>query len=78
MGSPALSCMGLFASQGRDVVSRSAGAFLPEVHAVLHAALRDVVIPLALTNPGRPLSPPLTELTPPIDPQLPFLLRVIT
>ncbi len=57
---------------------RSSGAFLQEVQDVLQAGLLDVVIPIALTKPGRPLSPHLTELTPPLDPQRPFLLRVIT
>ena len=78
MGYPALYFMVLLASQGRDFVIRSSGAFLQEVQDALQAGLSDVVIPIALTKPGRPLSPHLKELTPPIDPQIPFLLRVIT
>ncbi len=51
--------------------------FLQEVQDVLQAGLRDVVIPIALTKPGRPLSAHLKELVPPIDPQMPCTIRVL-
>jgi hypothetical protein len=78
MGYPALYFMVLLALQGRDFVIRSSGAFLQEVQAVLQAGLTDVVIPIVLAKPGRPLSAHLKELVPPIDPQMPFTIRVIT
>ena len=65
------------ALQGRDCVLRSSGAFFQAVQDVLHAGLTAVIIPIALAKPGRPLSAPLKELVPPIDPQRLFTLRVI-
>ena len=78
MGYPALYFMVLLALQGRDFVIRSSGAFLQEVQEVVRADLHDVVIPVALAKPGRPLSPRLKELVPAIDPQMPFTIRVVT
>ncbi len=77
MGYPALSFMVRLALEGRDFVIRSSGAFLQEVQDVLQAGLLDVVIPIALAKPGRPLSAHLKEFIPSIDPQMPFTLRAI-
>ena len=70
--------MVLLALQGRDFVIRSSGAFLQEVQDVVQAGLSDVVIPIALANPGRPLPARLKELGPTLDPQMPFTIRVVT
>jgi len=78
MGYPAFYFMVLLALQGRDVVIRSAGAFVPEVHDVVRAGRADVVIPVALAQPGRPLPAHLKELAPTLDPQRPFTIRVVT
>jgi len=78
MGYPALYFMVLLALQGRDFVIRSSGAFLKEIQDVVQAGSQDVVIPLALTKPGRPLSPHLRDKVPTIDPQMPFTIRVLT
>jgi len=78
MGYPALYFMVLLALQGRDFVIRSSGAFLQEVQDVVRAGLADVVIPVALAKPGRPLPAHLKELAPTLDPQMPFTIRVVT
>jgi Transposase DDE domain len=78
MGYPALYFIVLLALQGRDFVIRSSGAFLKEIQEVVQAALPDVVIPIALAKPGRPLPLQLKERVPSIRPQMPFTIRVLT
>lgn len=77
-GYPALSFLVRVALQGRDVVIRSSGAFCQAVQDVVRAGRADVVIPIALAKPGRPLPAHLTELAATLDPQRPFTLRVVT
>ena len=57
---------------------RSSGAFFKEIQEVVQADLPDVVIPIALAKPGRPLPLQLKERVPSISPQMPFTIRVLT